>query len=520
MNNWTFQYIANESAMPQRSESIIYLIGDSWDDYGFGAMFHLYAPDKSGDLTSIGTVKIGQEGMGSSSFDKPTIFTHVEKNFDKLDATFFSIGQAPEYYSNLNETVGRSRAQSILGQLRDLAIDIERIEDLQDEEILNRSLLRTVTISSIQGQFRRIIFGGDLKESFTIRYNLSPIDHENENPKSELVFKVEPDSLPPSNVHILIGSNGSGKTTTLRGIRDEFIFSKNAPNAHPAITSLISVSFSAFDAFSQIDSLRMRENFRFHQVGLYHSGQKNKGDSATEELGQFDVGREPRKHEFAPIVPKSTIEIEDEFLEMIDSIAGERRTRLKRALEFLESDPTLSRLNISDIDHLSKIHFGSLSSGHKIVLLTILSIVRYLEEKALILIDEPESHLHPPLLAALTRAISWLLADRNGMAIIATHSPVVLQEVPKNCAWKIWRSGDELSIDRPSIQTFGENVGILTREVFGLEIAQSGYHRMLSEVASISVDYDDALGRFSNALGQESESILRGMMFLKNRDQK
>lgn len=47
------------------------------------------------------------------------------------------------------------------------------------------------------------------------------------------------------------------------------------------------------------------------------------------------------------------------------------------------------------------------------------------------LIDEPEGHLHPPLLSAFVRALSELLVNRNGVAIIATHSPVVLQEVPR-----------------------------------------------------------------------------------------
>ena len=54
-------------------------------------------------------------------------------------------------------------------------------------------------------------------------------------------------------------------------------------------------------------------------------------------------------------------------------------------------------------------------------------------ERTLVLIDEPETHLHPPLLSAFVRAMSDLLIDRNGVAIIATHSPVVLQETPRTC---------------------------------------------------------------------------------------
>jgi hypothetical protein len=124
-------------------------------------------------------------------------------------------------------------------------------------------------------------------------------------------------------------------------------------------------------------------------------------------------------------------------------------------------------------------------------LLTITRLVETVAERTLVLLDEPEAHLHPPLLSAFVRALSDLLTNRNGVAIIATHSPVVLQEVPKSCAWKIWRNGTTVSAERPEVETFGENVGILTREVFGLEVTHSGFHKMLQDSLEDAADFDD-----------------------------
>ena len=45
--------------------------------------------------------------------------------------------------------------------------------------------------------------------------------------------------------------------------------------------------------------------------------------------------------------------------------------------------------------------FGDLSSGHKVVLLTITSCVSKIVERSIVFVDEPENHLHPPLLSAL-----------------------------------------------------------------------------------------------------------------------
>ncbi len=86
------------------------------------------------------------------------------------------------------------------------------------------------------------------------------------------------------------------------------------------------------------------------------------------------------------------------------------------------------------------------------MLLTITRVVETLEERSLVLLDEPEAHLHPPLLSAFIRSLSDLLVNRNGVAIVATHSPVILQEVPKSCAWRIRRIGRQAKIERPTTE--------------------------------------------------------------------
>ena len=152
--------------------------------------------------------------------------------------------------------------------------------------------------------------------------------------------------------------------------------------------------------------------------------------------------------------------------------------------------------------------FSRLSSGHKIVLLTITRLVETVAERTLVLLDEPEAHLHPPLLSAFIRALSDLLINRNGVAIVATHSPVILQEVPRSCVWKLRRSGSISVAERPEIETFGENVGILTREIFGLEVSNSGFHRLLAESVMGTQSYEQVVARFNGELGGEARAIV------------
>jgi hypothetical protein len=154
--------------------------------------------------------------------------------------------------------------------------------------------------------------------------------------------------------------------------------------------------------------------------------------------------------------------------------------------------------------------FLRLSSGHAIVLLSISRLVELVEEKSLVLIDEPESHLHPPLLSAYVRALSDLMVNRNGVAIIATHSPVVLQEVPSSCVWKLSRAGHEVSAERPEQETFAENVGVLTREVFRLEVTQTGFHRLIVDKSN-ERSYEQVLALFDGNLGAEGRALARAI---------
>jgi hypothetical protein len=157
--------------------------------------------------------------------------------------------------------------------------------------------------------------------------------------------------------------------------------------------------------------------------------------------------------------------------------------------------------------------YETLSPGHKLVLLTLTRLVETVDERTLVLIDEPEAHLHPTLLSMLIRTLSDLLRQRNGVAIIATHSPIILREVPKACVWILRRSGEEVRADRPSIETFGENVSVLMRDVFGLDSTQSGCHRLLEEsLIKNAGSYDAIIKSFGGQLGAEARAIARGLV--------
>lgn len=201
--------------------------------------------------------------------------------------------------------------------------------------------------------------------------------------------------------------------------------------------------------------------------------------------------------------------------------------RWRTAIRTLEEDDLFAEADVrSLLDEDSNIRlktrarrlFKKLSSGHAIVLLTVTRLVELVDERTLVLLDEPEGHLHPPLLASFVRCLSDLLVRRNGVAIVATHSPVVLQEVPQYCAWKLRRSSKTSIAERPTVKTFGENIGVLTRDVFGLQVTQSGFHKLLRDAVSTGASYRAILEEFDGELGDEAKAIVQALIVERDED--
>ncbi|MGY6592083.1 MULTISPECIES: AAA family ATPase [Bacillus amyloliquefaciens group] len=488
------------------TSDVAYLIKDNWNDWwDYKTLFELVYVDDNYNIHNIGSLKIGEFGLERID-DKAAVSPNVPDSFSNLDTNFFSLGQDVNYYNKLNE-LGENIRYKILVALRDVALNEELFEKALHETVMGKSLLRSITRTSVRGQFRRLANGDASLTKYKFKYT---VVKDGMDAPLELTFHVSPKSNPPTNLHVLIGKNGVGKTHILNNMIKSLIQSKDDQQKQDfghfsseiednddedIFANLVSVSFSAFD---HTKPLPERDNnstgMKYSYVGLQHTKDKKKsGLKTVKELG---------------------LEFKKSLKEIMN---GAKATRWSKAVKTLETDPLFRDTGIFEAVEnekygLSTVLFNKLSSGHKIVLLTITKLVEKVEEKTLVLLDEPEGHLHPPLLSAFTRALSDLLKYRNGVAIIATHSPVILQEVPKNCVWVLNRINSQIKSDRPEIETFGENVGILTREVFGLEVTHSGFHKILTKVVEELRDFEDTIDYFNNELGMEAKAIIRALL--------
>jgi len=500
--------IFHKDHIKNSSPNTAFLLANNWDDYSFKTLFYLLVVDEKGIEHKIGNVKIGYSGQEGYSWVK----NKIPEKFKKLDNSFFSLGQEPEYYQNI-KNLSPKLSEYILTSLNDIAYNDDLLKSVEEELVFKNSLLRFVSLSAVHNQYKRIILGETPLTEFNFLYHKQKSKN---NAEVKLHFHVTPNSKPSTNIHILIGRNGVGKTTLLNNMVSSIMKKENvgefydkadsyyspSPIKEDFFTSIVSISFSAFDPFIPPPNQPKRsEGICYFYIGL-----KEQNNKETVQL-------------------KSLSELCNDFIGSLGVCLSleNKKARWLNAITKLESDMNFAEMGLAELADIKENHhqlaksiFKRMSSGHAVVLLSITKLIETVEEKTLVLIDEPESHLHPPLLSAFTRALSDLLINRNAVAIVATHSPVVLQEVPKSCVWKLRRSGTVMNAERPEIETFGENVGILTREIFGLEVSKSGFCELLKNSVAEGKSYEEIFNSYDGQLGREGQAILR--VLIANRD--
>jgi ABC-type lipoprotein export system ATPase subunit len=501
-------------------DTLFALQQDDWNDYSFHTLYHLYyrKSDNETDVVSIGPVKI----LRKRQTDHDPILIH--EPFDSLSEDFVSVGNSLEYYQRLNEIPSVDR-NAILDALNDAVVHSDLITMFQDEPGWETSVFRDnrdwrpYMVDAqilVEGNFGAL---PDIEQSFeyTPAGSQETINFDFKAPKPTGYFgpyrSLGPghkNTLLPERIIVLIGRNGSGKSTLLSRLA-HLAFASPPDRATQRLKTLgqlspsslgfmrvITISYSAFDSFvvPGIASRDIEQTAK--DIGRGESRFVFCGLRDLVAEGHADVEEAEKNFGFGPNTSgellverrnstrlKSVESLAREFADLIARIEQAGSTELLlSALRPLIADPSFAELQgqlpelITSAESREPL-FLSWSTGHKIALHVIVQLVASARPRSLVLFDEPEAHLHPPLMAALMHAVRVILTQMNAFCIVATHSPVLLQETLAQHVRIIRRVGGSLEIKTPSLETFGENLGILTYDSFGLTATSTDFHQAL-----------------------------------------
>ena len=442
-----------DSIEKYNSYSKYFLLNEhQWDDYGCKTSFNLYYFDAQ-YRNDIGLVKIMHDS-------NEITLDIIGESFYTLNNNFCSLGQNEQFYINL-VNLFPTNYLDILYAIGDCAFSTDKLDDFEKHSTFRSSLVRTDTAERTLRIIKHQINGYDLNNLFKFDYNFRP-EYSKEPVKISFDFNQD-DNILANRIYAVIGKNGAGKTQLLTSLPINISEEKKEyfePKI-PMFSKLITVSYSIFDRFKI-----PRKTTRFNYV--YCGLKSPKGEFIT------DRGLLLRFHKNCEKIVKM------ERLEKWQSILQ----------NFIDED-VLNQFIVPSKNHFlpkykvereifNKVR-NVLSSGQNILLYIITEITANIRFDSLILYDEPETHLHPNAISQLINTIYDLVHEFQSYCIIGTHSPLIIQELLSKNVYVLERNNNQPVIRRIGLESFGENLSVLTDEVFGNREIPKQYKKIIDE---------------------------------------
>lgn len=498
---------------------------DNWDDFHYKTTYHLHASRKltSGKtlyLGSINIMRIGQQEGESDLLRK--IFHETANIFTELPDDFISVSFSQELYQGVSKLLQTSEERKMfVDHLRlVMGTDSALFEKVKDDKCFNTSILRDSTMDSFalkkgkQYLFENGVFYDLEKQTITVKYvkSADPITFEFKGPQElERIKDI------PSGVIAFIGHNGCGKSTLLYQLvrllyatPAERYRMKDSITVAPndvGISKLLMFAYSAFDNFLlpgvTVASYRLMAEGVDSRTGRFvYCGVRDVKKEIDDIVNkQIEKNKENEKDtdnntviadksRMVHIVLKPIERLADEFKDALGIING---TGSKRQIwnDMMERCKELIPTLYQDISQFNQVfvvsedcakNYMKLSTGVKFFLHTMSHIHAYTEDNSMLLFDEPENHLHPPMLSFMMSEIRRAIRETHSVMLIATHSPVILQEMFAKNVYVVSRVGDHITFNHPETETYGENFGYINNLVFRLNSDISRFHTVFDEL--------------------------------------
>jgi len=441
---------------------------DKWNDFGYTTQFDLRYYVSLQNYHSIGLVKIMKRGQ-------KVTWDSLDDQFLHLNTPYCSLGQSLSYYQELKDKFPDT-FQSILLALQDAAFFTKIHELFEKDPIFKTSLLRGNQAEAALRTARSELEGVS-RPTYAFNYIFAPpFGNRDGGDSTNLYFNFDKNPDFPQRIVALIGKNGTGKTSILRNIIEELRVRPPA-NISPQNLSFgkyFTVSISPFDRFELPVA---NADFNYVYCGLRREANvlKTMDERQTELL---EAAGKIEERELIPQWYRTLYLFLDE--EHLDDIFPDRLTR------------GLPELLVYSPAGLQKV-LSLGSSGETILLFVITKIVSEIRDNSLIMYDEPENHLHPNAISDLMCSLSTLLDEFQSFCIMATHSPLVVRELTASQVIVLTRTGEGLDARPLSIDSFGENLTVITEDIFGNKDFNKLFIERLKKLIAQEKNFDNVI---------------------------
>ena len=373
--------------------------------------------------------------------------TTLPETFENLSDDYCSLWQTLNDYEIINQM---EFGREVLNALNDINNNEIIRDKFQNQVGLNDSLRRfsDAERAYLEG-FKVLNNNNEDHSSFAFHY-IEGL--ESTTPFGTFSFQFSRKLLGMYRTVGLIGRNGVGKTTLLANLAIVLSGVKKSAaklSPRPPFSKVIAVSYSTFDDFYRPS--KNERTFSYTYCGI---------------RGEKDL--------------LSRQEIEQLFTSTYKNIVKNERADLwNDCMNILY----LKQLDLYFPDDISVIDsFKKLSSGQKIMTLSFTQVINTIDVNSLLLFDEPENHLHPNGQNTLFKCLDFILEKFDSFAIISTHSPIFIQNIPQKNVYKLSSINGIRNISTLQIESFGQHFSKLTEEIFGFSENNLFYVEKLKEL--------------------------------------
>lgn len=460
-------------------KNTIILYRDNWNDYGYYTLFHSIFYDEKSVSHKIGSLKIYSRKLDDPDRNISSVATLLPDTIQTLNNEFCSLGCDLNYYKNLKKLFP-AEYKEILRRLRDIATDNDIYNAFKDATGVQKSLLRESSAEKALHEARYVLKNDKLEEkdiSFQCQYKAPfSVNH------IKLKFNFKKHNYIPYRICAVVGKNGTGKTQflsqlagALSGLNGSDVGEILFEGKRPPVDRVMSISYSVFDGFNKV-----RGDNSIHSY-VYCGLQTEDGILTQDQIQRnFEMA-------YAEIIKR------DRFDDWENIISEVLESEHQDILKQIESD---------DFNNINW------SSGQHILISTMTELVCNIERESLILFDEPEIHLHPNAIANVMRMFSKLLEKYDSYAIFATHSPIILQELPSMNIQILEKIDNTISVRNPLIECFGDNISQIISDIFDVTEIES-YHKQVLKRLSEELSEEAVYELFNEHLSMDAKIYLK-----------
>ncbi|HFK5575177.1 hypothetical protein CMT52_20715 [Elizabethkingia anophelis] len=466
VNDIPFYLYKNSVIKAKEEEYFILEPNKRWNDYSVVSVFSLtYYYDNGQKSIFMGSLRIIHR-------DELVTWEIMPDKFLRLGNDFCSLGYSDGFYEDFLRSFKRDNTISILFALQDAAYFSDIQERFEQTYNFTKSLTRSDDAERSLREIRPLLDGADMENFYSFTYTFKPAYSIE---KTNVSFGFNTQAPIADRIYAIIGKNGTGKTQLLNNLPHSLSVKKDEEfnKKIPSFSKVIAISYSVFDNFTLPQK---NVNLNYVYCGLKDADgdiRSNKGLVVSFHHNWKRIQEQDRIKKWRRIL-----------LNFIDSDIINQFIIDNDYID--ENTPAVS------VDEFNKVK-NRLSSGQSILLYIITQVVANIRFDSLILYDEPETHLHPNAVVELMNTLYDLVNEFESFCIIATHSPIVIRELFSKNVYILERESNIPVVRRIGIESFGENLGVLTEEVFGDRGVPKQYKKILSQLVDEGRTFDEII---------------------------